>query len=377
MSYAQAAVFEGHPGQLVLKSIPLPLLRDDEILVRVSGCTLCGSDLHSIDGRRAVPVPSVLGHEIVGEIADFGRLASRMDLSGQPIQVGDRVTWAIVAHCGSCFFCQRGLPQKCLRGVKYGHEAMRPGLELRGGLAEYCLLAPGTSVIKLNRDVPLEVTCPASCATATIAAALDAIGDELQSRNVCVFGAGMLGLTACAMLRCRGASEVVCVDPVAMRRELATSFGATQAIAPEQLSSRDHAAEAPLNRGSSTPAPIISNLVPFGFDAVIELSGSVAAIEAAIPLLRIGGTLVLVGSVFPTPAVPVLPEQIVRRQLTLKGVHNYAPRHLLQAVEFLATNHQRYPFASLVSQWLPLAAVPEHFAAGALKNSIRVGVKLG
>ncbi|OYW15922.1 MAG: alcohol dehydrogenase, partial [Planctomycetales bacterium 12-60-4] len=240
MTCALAAVFRGVPDQIALEELSVPNPRGREILVRVAGCTLCGSDLHSFEGRRSVPVPTILGHEIVGEIIEFGDDASRADLAGQPLQVGDRVTWAIVAHCGDCFYCRRDLPQKCLHAVKYGHEAFRPGYELLGGLAEFCLLVAGTSIVKLPHELPLSVACPASCTTATVAAALEAAGD-LRDRNLCIFGAGMLGLSACAMARSLEAAEVVCVDPQETRRQRALMFGATRAVAPDELSeiSRD------------------------------------------------------------------------------------------------------------------------------------------
>src|SRR5581483_7521681 len=105
-------------------------------LVRVTGCTLCGSDLHSYAGRRSVAVPTVLGHEILGRIDAFGPSTPRRDFLGQSLAEGDRVTWAIVANCGDCFYCLRGLPAKCQHSVKFGHELLRPGRELTGGLAE-------------------------------------------------------------------------------------------------------------------------------------------------------------------------------------------------------------------------------------------------
>src|SRR5262249_54102875 len=87
-----------------------------------------------------------------------------------------------------------------------------------------------------------------------------------------------------------------------------------------------------------------------GADAALELSGSPAAVAAALDLLRIGGTAVWAGTVSPTDPVPVLPEAVVRRCLTITGVHNYAPADLAAAIEFLAANHERYPFAELVSR---------------------------
>jgi putative phosphonate catabolism associated alcohol dehydrogenase len=245
--------------------------------------------------------------------------------------------------------CQHGLPQKCLHGTKYGHEAFKPGRELLGGLAEHCLLVEGTAAVKLPETLPLSVACPASCATATIAAAMEAAG-TLTGRSVCLFGAGMLGLTACAMARAFGAGPILCVDPVPQRREQALRFGATHTISPDALTET------------------VQTLSDDGkVDVVIELSGKTAALDAAWPLLRTGGTLVLVGAVFP--------DAPVSWHLTIRGIHNYAPRHLRSAVQFLAEHHESAPFAELVSNWYPLRDIREAFAAGAKSGAIRVGVK--
>ena len=356
MKRCLAAVFDGVAGEIGLRELSIPDPRESEILVRVLGCTICGSDLHSFHGRRTVPVPTVLGHEIVGEIIQFGHRTSIVDLAGRELQVGDRVTWSIMANCGTCSYCVRGLPQKCLNGVKYGHEAFRAGRELLGGLAEYCLLVPGTAIVRLPDELPTSVACPASCATATIAAALEAAGD-LTGCKVCLSGAGTLGLTACAMVRAYGASEVVSVDPILSRRSLALDFGATRVASPDEFE-----------------RITIESVGSLGFDVVIELSGNADAFHAIWSRIRIGGTLVLVGSVFPGPSVPMNLVQIVRRHLTIKGIHNYAPRHLLAAVNFLSANLDQVPFSRLVSQWMPLTSIAHAFRKGNEPDSIRIGV---
>lgn len=355
MSHSQAAVFAGNVRELQMQSIELPQLQAGEVLVRVLGCTLCGSDLHTYEGHRQVAVPTVLGHEIVGEIVELATDAPRVDLAGNELRIGDRVTWAIVASCGQCFYCQRGLPQKCLQSVKYGHEKLRPGQELLGGLAEHCLLVRGTAIIRLPEELPLAVACPASCATATVAAALEAAG-EVRGKIVCVLGAGMLGLTACAMSRTQGATEVICVDTNEVRRAPALRFGATIAIPPESLGSLAH------------------ELSSHGIDIVLEFTGATAALENALPLLRIGGRAVLVGAVFPGPALSLQPEQIVRRMLTITGVHNYGPRHLVAAVDFLARSWRDFPFAELVAGWHSLAQSRQAFAAARETGAVRIGV---
>ena len=162
-----AAVFHGTAAQIELQHLPTPVPRGAEILVRVESCTLCGSDLHSFEGRRKVPVPTILGHEIVGRIEAFGPAAVRSDAAGCSLEIGSRVVWGLVAACGECFYCQRDLSQKCLRSVKYGHESFRSGYELLGGLAEHCLLMPGTAIVRLPEDLSLNTISPSNAQSST------------------------------------------------------------------------------------------------------------------------------------------------------------------------------------------------------------------
>ena len=156
----------------------------------------------------------------------------------------------------------------------------------------------------------------------------------------------MLGLTAVAMAHARGAL-VVAVDPDPERRELAQRFGAAAVHAP----------------GGAAP----------GFDVGIEVSGAPAAVDALLAEAGTGGTVVLAGSVFPAPPVALLAESVVRRSLTIRGVHNYAPRHLREAVRFLADAPQA-AFAGLVGSVVPLADA-EQALAGPPPAGTRAGVR--
>lgn len=343
---------------LEFREVAIPRVREREILVEVIACTLCGSDLHSLSGRRSVPTPTILGHEALGRIVEFGPETPRFDAAGVPLAPGDRVTWGVVASCGECFTCKRRLSQKCERQTKYGHERLHPGRELSGGLAGHCLLVAGTAVFAVSEVLCDAAACPANCATATVAAALEAAGPgQLEGSRVLVMGSGLLGLTAAAWARSLGASRVMVCDPDADRRALAGSFGATEALAPESV------AEA-----------VLGGTEGHGVDVVFEMSGAPEAIESSLSLLRLGGTLVLVGSVFPTRAVPVIPEQVVRRCLKLQGIHNYQPHHLQAALRFLA-GHPSYPFSTLVTDWRPLSELAEVLQAPPMPGKARIGIR--
>jgi alcohol dehydrogenase len=349
-----AAVFVETGRPLELRTIPVPDPLGGEILVKVTACTLCGSDLHTFEGRRTAPTPSILGHEILGQIAAFGPDATRVDLAGRPLVEGDRVTWSVVASCGHCFYCNRGIPQKCELMFKYGHEPLSD--QPNGGLAGYCVLVPGSAIVRIPDHLTDAVACPSSCATATASAAIRASG-PIAGRVILVQGAGMLGLTAAAMASHAGASEVICVDPIAQRRKLAGRFGATRVVEPHGL------------------AGLIAEVTGGrGVDAAIEMTGSPQAFEAALPCLRIGGTYVLVGAVYPGRPVEIVMETIVRRTLTIRGLHNYAPQDLLAAINFLAEARD-FPFQELVADWFPLEEAEAGFRRSKDPGVLRVGVR--
>jgi len=345
--HTRAAVFHGVDRPLELREVPLPDLAAGEVLVKIECCTLCGSDLHTFEGRRETPLPTILGHEIMGLVAELPAGETVLDFRGEPLAEGDRITWSVAAHCGDCFFCRRGLPQKCERLFKYGHQRIDDAHPLSGGLAEHCHLSQGTSIFKLNDTLPREVACPANCATATVAAALRAAGN-VSGAVVIVQGAGMLGLTACAMLRHQGAAEVLLCDIDAQRLNRGAAFGATQGVVVgDDLE--------PLVR-------LVGELTAGrGVDVALEMSGASVAVEQAIPLLRVGGRYVLVGAVFPGRPVSLSPERIVRRCLSIIGIHNYAPVDLGMALDFLIATQGKLPFADLIEATFPLAEAEQAF----------------
>jgi len=166
----------------------------------------------------------------------------------------------------------------------------------------------------------------------------------------------MLGLTACAWAESLGLTPIAC-DVSDSRLSQAVRFGAKHLAKPDAL------------------ADLVKSLTQGrGADVAIELSGSADASASALEVLRIGGTAVWVGAVFPTEPVPVYPEAVIRRWLTITGVHNYAPQDLSAAVQFLANNHTRFPFAELVSKSFPLAEVNDAFRFAEAERPVRVAV---
>jgi alcohol dehydrogenase len=355
---ARAAVFHSVGRPLELCDVALPELSAGELLVRVRLTTLCGSDLHTHCGSRSTPVPTILGHEIIGDVIAVGGNFAKPDLSGRAVRVGDRVTWSIAAHCGNCFYCTHGLPQKCEHLFKYGHERLTAERPLSGGLATHCQLTPSTPVLVLPEHLADEVACLANCATATAAGALR-IGELAPHDNVLIFGAGMLGLTMAAMARSAGAKEVIVVDVSPERLARADRFGASQTL----VATSD--IDLPLAIRNATDGR--------GADLAFEASGAPEAMEAALSSVRIGGRVVFVGAVRPTRPLAIDGEQIVRRLLTLRGLHNYIPDDLRTAVDFLGRSEA--PFDQFVSPAFSLNDADAAFAAARTNGALRTAVK--
>lgn len=314
-------------GDFRLLDLPLPEVAElavGESLVRLSVATICGSDRHTVSGRRAGACPSILGHEGVGTVL----LTRHPDLV-----VGQRVVFSVTASCGSCRHCRHGLSAKCEDVAKTGHEPLEGAWPLSGTYATHIRLLAGQAVSVVPAQVPDAVASTAGCAVATVMAMLERAGD-LRGRRVLVNGAGMLGMVAIVAARAAGAEHVIACDISERNLELA-ALCADEVLTPEAV------------------CPTV--------DVALELSGAASGVEMCLRCLELGGTAVLAGSVAPGPEITVDPEWLVRGWHTITGVHNYEPRHLEQAVDFLATEGRQLPWGKLLGGPVALTELPGQF----------------
>ncbi|MYM19733.1 zinc-binding dehydrogenase [Brevibacterium sp. 5221] len=346
---ATAAVWSG--DALTIERLALPRLAPGEVLVRTELATICGSDLHTLNGDRQTPVPTILGHEAIGEVIALEGEPRCTD--GTPLALSDRVTWTIGTACGECDRCAAGLSQKCESVRKYGHEAMDDHWSLSGGFASHIHLLPGTGLVRVPPDMEAALAAPANCATATVAGAARRVALDARD-TVVVMGCGMLGLTAIAYARDRGCSTVIASDVDPRRLRLAREFGATATATPKAL-------------GDAVGRER-------GADVVFELSGSHRAVQAALGLVAIGGRIALVGSVSPGPAVQVDPSSVVKNLTSIVGCHNYRADDLEDAIGFLQRSAVRDGLARLVSTPWPLAEIVEAVGAANAGTHPRVAV---
>lgn len=353
---ALAMVFDKLEAPFLRRQLSLPEPGPGEVMVGIDYTTICTSDLHTYYGRRGGHCPSILGHEIIGKVVKTGP-GKVTDYWGTPLQTGDAVTWSVYAHDHEGKMAQKGMPQKSADLYKYGHELFDERQILSGGFASHCHLQAGTDIYKLPEALSRKEAAPLNCTHATIAGALRLAGD-LSRKNVLVVGAGMLGLSACAMAREAGAGQVYAMDIQENRLEIALKFGV----------------DAGLDGQRSTESLKAELEARGGIDIVIETSGVPSAMEKGLELLNIGGINVWVGAVYSQRDLSINAEKIVRKLLTIKGLHNYIPADLAEAIRFLAASHQKYPFAELVGEEFPLEQLDQAFKLANKGVYYRVGI---
>jgi alcohol dehydrogenase len=349
MKKAKAAIFDAGPGTIELQSVELPQPQGQEIRVRNAYTTLCSSDLKTYNGDRKEANPTILGHEVCGTIDAFGPNAPRKDESGQIIEHGDLVTWAVFVSPKDDPQSEAGRPQKAKGLFKYGHERHTSACSWHGGLAEYTILRPDSLVLKVKKEVPLPVTALANCAVATMAGALR-VAEGLTGRHVLVSGGGTLGLVGCALCKAAGAASITVAEPNEHRRAMAREFGADKVFAPEQLSG--------------------------AFDLIFETSGMPSSMENTLESLAIGGKAIWVGAVFPQRKLNLSAEQLIRRLHTIKGLHNYNRTDFINAVGFLEQFHSQFPFEKLIQREFPLSEVRQAFEYAISEKPFRAGVRI-
>lgn len=354
------AVYDEPNGAFRLVDYPLRAPEAGEVLVRNRMATICRSDIHTWQGHRPGPCPGLLGHEIIGDIVALGAGVTR-DMRGDALQVGDRITWSEYFIPGSNYYTEvLDLPQKS-RGVdKYGHMAVTTPPHHHGGFGEYCYIVPHSWILRLPEALSDAEATPLNCGVATMIAVTEAAGIRI-GQTVVVQGLGLLGLYGAAIAKARGARVVIGIDADAGRRERAGRFGVDLALDPGMD-------RAMLQR------EVNALCRPEGPDVVIEVCGAPEAIPQGIDLLRTGGTYVLGGVVNPLAMVTLDANLILKKMLTLRGVHNYHPRNLIEALDFVVANRARFPFHELVDGRYPLERVGDAMADAAGRRVLRAAI---
>jgi alcohol dehydrogenase len=332
------------PGEVALEEKPEPEVTEpDEALVRVTAAGVCGSDLHILHGRHPVEPGFTLGHEFTGEVLAVGDGVTR-------VSPGDRVTGSFVTACGECFFCSRGQFHHCVDQRIFGHGKISG--DLQGAQAEQLVVPRADMTLRRVPDgLADDVALFAGDVMNTGVFAVRSAGLE-PGESVVILGMGPVGLCAAQAARHAGASQVLAVDGVADRLEMARQFGAT----PIHLHEQDPRAE------------IKAHTEGRGADVGIEAVGTPEALDLAIRLTRRAGKLAVVG-VHGKPC-EVHMGLLWNKSLTVTtGLANVLA-HFDDVLSLLAAGE--LDPSPLVDRHMPLEQAPEAYAAYDRREALKI-----
>jgi 2-desacetyl-2-hydroxyethyl bacteriochlorophyllide A dehydrogenase len=296
----RAAVYRG-PRDVAVEERPVPELGPQDVLLEVSHCGVCGSDLHMFFDGWGAP-NSIGGHEFSGRVVAVGNEVTAWS-------PGDEVVGGPSQRCGECDYCLAGRPQLCV-----GRSS--PGVGgFQGAFADFVRVREP----ELLR-VPPGVSMRAAALTEPLAVALHGLTRAAvrDGQRILVTGCGPIGALSIAAARARGVAEIVASEPHPKRRALAERLGAV-VVAPDEL---------------VTPR-MPFDLVDEPFDAVLECSGHAAAMQTGLAQLKRGGTLVLVGAGMDWPRFDN--NRILLNELVITGAFVYDPDGFPRALELLAS----------------------------------------
>lgn len=267
-----------------------PVPKDDELLIKVHQTSICGTDIHLYLwdewAAKTLPVPSIIGHEFVGEVVQIGAHVR------EPFKIGDRVSGEGHLTCGYCTQCRTGRRVLCpnTKGI---------GVNRDGCFAEY-LTIPAENAIVIPPEVPNE-----------IASLLDPLGNavhtaysfDLIGHDVLITGAGPIGLMSIPVVKRAGARRVIITDLNEYRLDLARKMGATYAVNVEKESLAD----------------VMKRLSIQGFEVCLEMSGAPAAFASLADVSTHGGKISLLG-ILPSHA-KIDWHKVIFKMLTIKGIY--------------------------------------------------------
>jgi len=339
----QAVTFQA-PGEVRVEERPEPeISAPDEAIVRVDASGICGSDLHIYHGRVAIEPGFTIGHEYVGTVVEVGD-----GVTG--VASGDRVLGAYGTACDDCFFCARGDFHKCDRARVFGHGELLGSLQ--GTQADLVLVpAADMTLRKVPEGMGDEIALFAGDVMGTGYHAVVETG-VTEGDSVAVLGLGPVGLCAVQAALEAGAANVVAIDTVEDRLELAGKFGAT----PVHLTEED-------------PRGKVKELTEKrGVDAAIDAVGHPEALDLACRLTRKTGTVSATG-VYAEP-VQVHMGIVWLKALTLKTGHANVIKHLDPVLERLASG--ALDPGPLVTHRMSLEDAPEAYGLYDRREALKI-----
>lgn len=320
----KAGVFYGKES-LIIEDLKMPQPNDDEIVIKVMACGICGTDIHIFDGDEgaaSTPKGTVLGHELSGIVTEIGKNVKN-------VNVGDRVCVDPNKLCGSCYWCRNAIGHFCENMVGIG-------TTVNGGFAQYCKI-PKSQAYKFSDSLSFSeaaMTEPVACCLHGID-----LCDIKTDDTVLIIGGGMIGMIMIQLARVSGAAKIIVIETQEDKRSILTRLGADLVINPINEDVSKLLSENDIERVSK----------------VIECVGKTATMEQAIKLAGKKATVMLFGLTAPNDEIRIKPFEVFKKELTIKAsyINPYTQKRALEMIE-----SGRIDVSSMIYEKIPLEKLP-------------------
>ncbi len=351
--------------KIEVKEYPVPALQDDDILVKVEGCGVCGTDVHEWKADPFGIIPVTLGHEGTGEIVYLGKNI-KTDTSGKPIKVGDKIVTSVIS-CGECHVC-RNHPANTNLCDKQGVFGLIPHSDaqpLTGWFADYLLIRGKGSTYFVVNDLDLKERMLLELACVCVHALKRAQTTGLMNFNtkVLIQGLGPVGLVMISVLRAAGINHIIAIDGTPKRLEMAKKLGAKTVINFKEVTTLEERVKL---------VKSVANGV--GADFAFQCTGAPAAAKDIFEYIRRGGGLCEMGFFVNNGEYNVNPHfAMCNKEINLVGSWDYSADDYPTTMAFLRqAREMNIPIKDLITHEFPLDQLNEAMEVNVAQQGIKI-----
>jgi len=299
-----------------IQEYPIPEISDDEMLIKVEGCGVCGTDVHEYKSDPFGCLPIVLGHEGTGEIVKIGKNIKK-DTIGKPVKVGDKIVTSIIP-CGECYPC-KNTPAKTELCEGMGCYGLMPDddIHLNGWFGDYLVIRKGSTFFNVNEfDVRTRIMIEPMAVGVQAVERAKTTGLLNFATPVLIQGCGPIGLSVLIVLKTMGIKNVIVIDGNDSRLEAAKKIGATVALNFTKFKDSQELID-----------KVMEETEGIGVGFAFQTTGAAAGFKNVFKFIRRGGGLCEVGYFVELGEVSINPHtDICFKEITLVGSYAYSPQ---------------------------------------------------
>jgi len=351
--------------KIEVKEFPIPTLQDDDILVKVEGCGVCGTDVHEWKGDPFGLIPVVLGHEGTGEIVAMGKNV-HCDTAGNPLKVGDKLVTSVIS-CGECYICRMhpGNTNLCDKQGVFGLIGHNDAQPLNGWFSTHLLIrAKGATYFRVN-DLDLDERMLLELACVCVHAYNRANSTGLMNFNsrVLIQGLGPVGLMMASVLRAAGINHIIAIDGTPKRLEMAKRLGVKTVINFKEIDTLE-----------KRVAVVKEAANGVGADFAFQCTGAPAAAKDIFEYIRRGGGLCEMGFFVNNGTYEINPHfAMCNKEINVVGSWDYSAEDYPTTMAFLRqAREMNIPIKELITHRFPLDQLNEAMETNVAQAGIKV-----